>query len=60
MNILSKHPWLVFGIGCVIGFFAHKHRKEIIVKSGEVTDKGMAFAKRQSENLSEFIAFKHH
>ncbi len=60
MSILSKHPWLVFGIGCVIGFYAHKHRKEIIEISGEIADKGQEFAKRQSENLSELVAFKHH
>ena len=60
MNILSKHPWLVFGVGLIIGFYAHKHRKEIMEISREATHKGKDFAKRQSENLSELIIFKHH
>jgi len=60
MNFSSKHPWLVFGAGLLIGFYAHKHRKEIMEISREATHKGKNFAKRQSENLSELIDFKHH
>jgi hypothetical protein len=60
MSILSKHPWLIFGIGVAVGFHAHKHRKEIIDMTVEVTEKGKKFAKRQSENLGELVAFKHH
>ncbi|MFM8445048.1 MAG: hypothetical protein ACKN9W_17140 [Methylococcus sp.] len=60
MNNLSKHPWLIFGVGLVIGFYAHKHRKEIIKTSCDIVDKGKCLVKRQSENLGELVAFKHH
>jgi len=60
MNILSKYPWLVWGVGLIIGIYAHKHRKQIMEISREATHKGKGFAKRQTENLSELIVFKHH
>ena len=56
MSKLSKHPWLLVGLGFTLGFFAHKYRKEIIASVTNLTDKGKDFVLQQRENLEDLVA----
>ena len=60
MSLLSKHPVLVFGLGLVAGFYAHKYRREIIESTMALTEKGQGFVKQQAENLEDIVTSKHH
>ena len=56
MSILTKHPLVVFGLGVVAGYYAHKYRKEIILSATSVTEKGKDFVLQQKENLEDLVA----
>ena len=56
MSILTKHPLVVFGLGVVAGYYAHKYRKEIILSATSVTEKGKDFVLHQKENLEDLVA----
>ena len=60
MSLMSKHPVLIFGLGLVAGFYAHKYRREIIESAMALTEKGQDFVKQQAENLEDIVATKHH
>jgi hypothetical protein len=42
MNILSRHPWFIVGLGVIAGYHLHKYRKEIIesARQAAVEDAG--------------------
>lgn len=56
MSILAKHPVLVFGLGVAAGYYAHKHRKDIIDSATRLTEKGKDFVLNQKENLEDLVA----
>ena len=60
MSILTKHPWLVFGLGFAAGIYAHKYRKEIIEAAVQGSEKAKEAFQRQTKNLEELVASKHH
>ncbi|MDF1583122.1 MAG: hypothetical protein P1P78_07410 [Methyloprofundus sp.] len=56
MSKIAKHPLLLVGIGMVAGYYAHKHRKDIIASVSSVTGKGKDFVLQQKENLEDLVA----
>ena len=56
MSTITKQPLLLVGIGIAIGYYAHKHRKDIVSSVGSVTDKGKDFVLQQKENLEDLVA----
>ncbi|MCF7969819.1 MAG: hypothetical protein K9L22_01465 [Methylococcaceae bacterium] len=56
MSKIVKHPLLLVGIGMVAGYYAHKHRKDIIASVNSVTGKGKDFVLQQKENLEDLVA----
>ncbi|MBE0468487.1 MAG: hypothetical protein IBX55_03145 [Methyloprofundus sp.] len=56
MSKIAKHPFLLVGIGMVAGYYAHKHRKDIIASVSSVTGKGKDFVLQQKENLEDLVA----
>jgi len=56
MSKITKHPLLLVGIGMVVGYYAHKHRKDIIASVSSVGDKGKDFVLQQKENLEDLVA----
>jgi hypothetical protein len=53
---LAKHPLLIFSAGLVVGFYAHKYRKEIIESAQQVSEIGKDFVLQQKENLEDLVA----
>ena len=60
MSILTKRPWLVFGLGFAAGFYAHEHRKEIIGAAVQGAEAAKQAFLRQAEYLEAIVAIKHH
>ena len=60
MRVLTKHPWLLFGIGFAAGFYAHEYRKEIIEAATQGAEEAKKTFLRQAEHLEEVVAAKHH
>ena len=60
MSILTKRPWLVFGLGFAAGFYAHEHRKEIIGAAVQGAEAAKQAFLRQAEHLEAIVAMKHH
>ena len=56
MSKIVKHPLLLVGIGMVAGYYAHKHRKDIIGSVNSATGKGKDFVLQQKENLEDLVA----
>ncbi len=56
MSTITKHPLLLLGIGAAIGYYAHKHRKDIVSSVSSATDKGKDFVLQQKENLEDLVA----
>ena len=53
---LSRHPLVMFGMGMVSGYLAHKYRKEIIPVTSRTVEQSKEFVLRQKENLNELLA----
>lgn len=51
-----KNPVVTFGVGILIGFFLHKHRKDIMGSATKVVDAGKDFVLRQREHLEDLVA----
>lgn len=52
----AKHPFVLFSVGMLTGFLAHKYRKEIISEATKTIDVSKDFVKKQRHNLEELIA----
>lgn len=52
----ARHPFVVFGLGVVTGYFVYKYRKEIISGTTRVVDAGKDFVLQQKENLEDIVA----
>lgn len=55
VGTLMKNPAVMFGLGCAVGFLAHRHRKKIIAVAGNASEQGKAFVLRQKENLKDLF-----
>jgi hypothetical protein len=53
---LAKHPLLIFSAGLVVGYYAHKYRKEIIGSAQQASELGKDFVLQQKENLEDLVA----
>jgi len=56
MSKITKHPLLLVGIGMIAGYYAHKHRKDLISSFNSATGKGKDFVLQQKENLEDLVA----
>lgn len=56
MSVLVKNPLVMFGVGFAAGYFAHKHRKEIIAAASAAAENSKDFVLRQKENLEDLLA----
>lgn len=56
MSKAAKHPFLVFGLGMVAGYFIYKYRKEIISSATKTVDAGKDFLLHQKESLEDLVA----
>ena len=52
---LTSHPLLVFSAGLVVGYYAHKYRKEIIESAQQASEIGKDFVLQQKENLEDIV-----
>jgi hypothetical protein len=59
LHALGKHPLLVFGVGIMAGYLAHKYRKEIINGVSLAAEQGKDFVLHQKENLEDLVAECH-
>lgn len=55
IGTLTKNPLFVFGMGLAVGYFASKHRKEILSVSRQAVRQGSDFVLRQRENLKKMV-----
>ena len=53
---LSRHPLVMFGMGMVSGYLAHKYRKEIISVTSKTALQSKDFVLRQKENIKDLIS----
>ena len=60
MHVLTKYPWLVFGLGLAVGYYAHRHRKALIQAAIQGAIQGATAAQRQAVHLESILAMKHH
>ncbi len=52
---LASHPLIVFSAGLVVGYYAHKYRKEIIESAQQASEIGKDFVLQQKENLEDLV-----
>lgn len=50
---LTRHPWVVFGLGLAVGYLIHKYRKEIIQSTAGLTGRNTP---RPQESLDDLVA----
>jgi len=55
IGTLAKNPFVMFSLGLVTGYFAHKYRKEIISVTHKTAEHGKDFMVRQKENLKNML-----
>ena len=53
---LSRHPLVMFGMGMVSGYLAHKYRREIISVTSKTAEQSKDFVLRQKENIKDLLA----
>jgi len=59
VKTLAKQPVLLFSLGIVLGYFTHKHRKEIISITTHTAEQGKDFIVQQKNHLSEMLSDIH-
>ena len=52
---IIRHPLTLIGFGIVVGYLAHKYRKEIISSTTRIGEKGKDFVLQQRENLEDIV-----
>jgi hypothetical protein len=52
---LTRHPVVMFGLGVVAGYFAHKYRKEILSVSRRAAEESRDFLLRQKEHMHDLV-----
>jgi len=55
VGAMSRTPIIMFGLGVVTGYFAHKYRKEIISVSRRAAIESGNFVLRQKDHLHDLI-----
>lgn len=53
---LARNPAVLFGLGFVAGYLAHKYRKQIIAETGNAAEQAKTFAIRQKDKLKNLLA----
>lgn len=53
---LSRHPFILFGVGIATGYLTHKYRKELVSISSKTAKHSKNFVLQQKENIKELIA----
>ena len=56
MSTLARHPLVMFSLGIVAGFLAHKYSKRIISITDKTAEQSKNFVLRQKENLKDLLA----
>lgn len=56
IGTLAKSPLLMFSAGLVAGYYAHKHRQEILSTVGDAAERGKAFVLQQREHIEDMLA----
>jgi len=56
VGAMNKSPVIMFGLGIVAGYFAHKYRKEIIATSRKAAEESRDFMSRQKDHLQNLTA----
>lgn len=54
-NSILRAPWLWFALGAAAGYYAYKHRKDIIALTSRATDMGRDFVQQGKENLEDLL-----
>jgi len=55
IGTLAKNPFVMFSLGFVTGYYAHKYRKEIISLSNKTAEQGKDFVLRQKESMKNWL-----
>jgi hypothetical protein len=53
---LTRQPIILFGLGIMLGYFTHKHRKEIIAMTTHTAEQGKDFILQQKKYISDMLA----
>jgi hypothetical protein len=56
IGTLAKSPLLMFSAGLAAGYFAHKHRQEILDTVNDAAERGKTFVLQQREQLEDLLA----
>jgi hypothetical protein len=54
-NSLLRSPWLWFTLGAAAGYYAYKHRKEIVALTSRATDMGRDYMQQGKESLEDLL-----
>ena len=52
---MARNPLVMFGLGAIAGYFAHKYRKEIVSVSRKAIEESRCFALRQKEHVLDLV-----
>lgn len=55
IGALAKNPLVMFSLGLVSGYFAHKYRKEIISVTNKTAEQSKDFVLRQTAHLKDML-----
>ena len=52
---ISRHPFVVFGLGIVAGYLTHKYRKELITITTKTAEQSKDFIVQQQQNIKDLM-----
>ena len=53
---LAQQPIILFGLGIVLGYLSHKHRKEIIALGSHTAEQSKKLIQQQKNQISDILA----